>query len=823
MRQSAAAPQLHPLHAGLRLEDRPEAVVLVLVDEEDAEAPVRLALEGREEVAQLVDAADRREDEVERGQERLRHVREAIVRGRALPTGVKPSSPPLVSVVMAAHDAETYLHDAVQSVLAQTVASLELVVVDDGSRDRTPELLEAVRDPRLVVLRTDNRQGLAAALNHGLEHARGRYIARLDADDLALPTRLERQLDRLRRDSLGIVGSAVVDLDDEGRLGAAREMPGDPLSVRWHALFSSPFYHPTVLLDRTILDRHRLRYDPSYEESEDYELWTRLLAVADGANVEEPLVLYRVHAEQASQRRRGLQRRFQLEIAMRQIDRLPHELDATAVELAWRVGAGEDVPPVRIEEAVEAYLGLLAAFRAQHGEEVTRHIAGVAARTVGRAARSAGGAARTRLLRRALGLDPGLPVHVVRRRASRAVHRWRVGRNTAPLLAREDRDQARVRVLVVAPEPTPYRAPVYDRLARHPELDLTVLYSAQTLMWRTWRVEPDHRAVFLTGVRVPGARRLFHHDFSLTSGIFRALMRERPDVVVVVGWSTFASQGAIAWCRARGVPYILEVDSHDEGPRAGWRRAVKGAVVPPILGGAAGILVTGTLVRRSLVARGVAPDRMRRFAVTVDVAAFGERADELAARRPELRHGLGVGQDDVAVLSVGRLSPEKGLETLIRAVAAAGDPRLVLILAGRGRQGPLLEELARSLGVRLVLLGDRPWEEMLETYVAADVFALLSEREPWGVVVNEAAACGLPLVLSDRVGAAHDLLRDGENGSLVGAGDVEAAAAALRRLAADPDLRASAGARSRDIVADWGYEPSIESFVAAVRDAIAAR
>jgi glycosyltransferase involved in cell wall biosynthesis len=87
-------------------------------------------------------------------------------------------------------------------------------------------------------------------------------------------------------------------------------------------------------------------------------------------------------------------------------------------------------------------------------------------------------------------------------------------------------------------------------------------------------------------------------------------------------------------------------------------------------------------------------------------------------------------------------------------------------------------------------------------------------------VVNEAAACGLPLVLSDRVGAAADLLRDGENGFLVEAGDAVAAAAAIRRLADDPSLRVSYGARSREIVAAWGYGPSVDGFVAAVRDAV---
>jgi len=100
------------------------------------------------------------------------------------------------------------------------------------------------------------------------------------------------------------------------------------------------------------------------------------------------------------------------------------------------------------------------------------------------------------------------------------------------------------------------------------------------------------------------------------------------------------------------------------------------------------------------------------------------------------------------------------------------------------------------------------------------VFALLSEREPWAVVVNEAAACGLPLVLSDRVGAAHDLLRDRENGFLVGAGDVDAASTALRRLAADPTLRHAYGARSRELAQDWGYGPSVAGFLAAVREAV---
>jgi glycosyltransferase involved in cell wall biosynthesis len=180
-------------------------------------------------------------------------------------------------------------------------------------------------------------------------------------------------------------------------------------------------------------------------------------------------------------------------------------------------------------------------------------------------------------------------------------------------------------------------------------------------------------------------------------------------------------------------------------------------------------------------------------------------------------------EDDVAVLCVARLAPEKGIDTLLHAVALAADPRLVAVLVGDGPERARLASLAGGLGARAILAGARPPDTVVEAYAAADVFALLSEHEPWGVVVNEAAACGLPLVLSDRVGAGRDLLADGENGLLVSAGDVERAAGALRRLAADRELRRRMGARSRSLVERWGYGPSVEALVEAAVEATTAR
>ena len=206
------------------------------------------------------------------------------------------STAPLVSVLMSVADGERFLRAALESVLRQTVRDLELVVVDDASSDATGELLARVDDARVHVLRNDSRQGLAGSLNRALDEARGTYLARMDADDVALPRWLERLLPLLAADGIALVGSGVLDVDERGRPRETHLHEPGRAALRWRALFSAPVFHDTVVLERDVLERHGLRYDTAYGESEDYDLWTRLLDVADGDAVEEPLVLHRLHA-----------------------------------------------------------------------------------------------------------------------------------------------------------------------------------------------------------------------------------------------------------------------------------------------------------------------------------------------------------------------------------------------------------------------------------------------------------------------------------------------------------------------------------------------
>ncbi|MBA2461680.1 MAG: glycosyltransferase family 4 protein [Actinobacteria bacterium] len=381
-----------------------------------------------------------------------------------------------------------------------------------------------------------------------------------------------------------------------------------------------------------------------------------------------------------------------------------------------------------------------------------------------------------------------------------------------------------IRVTFVLQEPTPYRTPHLALLAAHPELELTVVYASRTVQRRTWTVSHES-AIFLSGPKLPLGR-IIHHDFALTPGIWPLLGRLRPDVVAVGGWSILATQLAILWCQTHEVPYLLMSDSHLREPRPRWTQAVKRAVLPRIVPQAAGWLVPGSLALEHLAAYGADAARTAVFPLTVDVGELSARTDALRPERDEARVGLGIAPHAVAVLGVGRLVPFKAPDLLVRAVSrarASAPGPLHLVLVGDGPLEAELRELARAEGIAVTFTGLLEGDDLLRAYVAADVFALLSRRETWGVVVNEAMCAGLPLVLSDAVGAATDLLEPGRNGLLVPAGGLDEAARAIAQLASEPALRRTFGDRSRQLISSWGYTESVEAFVRLARDVTAAR
>jgi glycosyltransferase involved in cell wall biosynthesis len=200
-----------------------------------------------------------------------------------------------ISVLLPVRNGARYLREAVDSVLAQTVAKLEVVVVDDGSTDDTLEILRSYRDERLRVVQQEPA-GLVAALNRAVAEARGDLVARMDADDVSHPHRLERQLELLERESrLGLVGCGVETIDERGRTTGSWLLPADDDALRRRLLLRNLFTHGSVVMRRSALESAG-GYSGAYGANEDYDLWRRIARGWRLAAVPEVLYRYRVHS-----------------------------------------------------------------------------------------------------------------------------------------------------------------------------------------------------------------------------------------------------------------------------------------------------------------------------------------------------------------------------------------------------------------------------------------------------------------------------------------------------------------------------------------------
>jgi len=202
-------------------------------------------------------------------------------------------SAPAVSVVMAVYNGEPWLGEALASILGQSLIDLEFIVVDDGSTDGTPKRLATIGDTRLSVLR-QSRGGQTAALNRGLRAARAPLIARIDADDVALPERLARQAAFLAaHPDVGLLGTAAREIEPSGAVVRTLAAPGDDRALRRELMRANPFIHSSVMFRRAVVDAVGA-YDESFAVAQDYDLWLRMSRVTRLANLGEPLVLRRL-------------------------------------------------------------------------------------------------------------------------------------------------------------------------------------------------------------------------------------------------------------------------------------------------------------------------------------------------------------------------------------------------------------------------------------------------------------------------------------------------------------------------------------------------
>ncbi len=377
-----------------------------------------------------------------------------------------------------------------------------------------------------------------------------------------------------------------------------------------------------------------------------------------------------------------------------------------------------------------------------------------------------------------------------------------------------------MKVFLLCSSPTPYKNPLFEKLAASEGMDLFVAFCVWKSGTRPWDLGELNgvRHEVLGGWHIPKGKGNY---IRVNWPVISRLRSEKPDVVVIAGYNHPTMMMAIAYCVLTNTPFVMQGETWIE--REGVKAALKRTLLHPVLFKAGAFLVTGTLGRRYWVSQGYDEGRIRVFANTPDVEYYERQMEGISREEVAgLRKSWGCGERRVAVF-VGRLIRVKGVDLLIRAMREMDDgDRPLLVIVGDGTERARLEEMAE--GLPIVFSGFLQMDELPLVYAAADYFVLPSRVEPWGVVVNEAMACGLPVVLSGQVGAHADLLCSGTedgNGELVQGPTVENLAMALVRMSrASADDYARMGGRSREIVQAWKYDASVQGFQEACRMAV---
>ena len=246
---------------------------------------------------------------------------------------IRADRTPRIAVVLPVYNGERYVAEAIQSVLTQTFTDFELVVVDDGSTDRTAAILEGFRDPRLRVIRLPQNRGMVTALNTGIRESQSDLIARMDADDICVPQRFERQVAFLDAHAeVAVCGTWAREFGDRRNV---HRLPVEPEQIRARLFFGWAMTHPTLMMRRAFLETHALAYCNEFAHVDDFDFLVRAAELGPLANIPEVLLLYRVHARQTSVLLRQAQIQMESGVFLRQLRLLMP--DATVDERVFHV------------------------------------------------------------------------------------------------------------------------------------------------------------------------------------------------------------------------------------------------------------------------------------------------------------------------------------------------------------------------------------------------------------------------------------------------------------------------------------------------------
>lgn len=365
------------------------------------------------------------------------------------------------------------------------------------------------------------------------------------------------------------------------------------------------------------------------------------------------------------------------------------------------------------------------------------------------------------------------------------------------------------RLVIITEIISPYRIPLFNVLSEQPEVDLHVIFLAETdptlRQWKVYKQEIRFSYEVLPSWR----KRIAGYNLLLNGGLGGSLLAARPDAILCGGYSYFASWQALWWARNWGVPFFLWSESNLQDIRKG--RALVELLKSEFFRQCSGFVVPGKSAAQYLLSHGIKQGKIFTALNAVDNDLFAKEAASARANADRLRVDLAL--PERYFLFVGRLVREKGIFELLSAYSSLDGvlrQQIGLVFAGDGPCRAELESQASSISPGLIkFVGFTQREQLPAYYALGEMLILPTYTDTWGLVVNEAMACGLPVIVSSLAGCVSELVTNDWNGKIVEPKDVESLRAAMRSVAGRRKETLLMGANSLKRIEE--YSPGIWS------------
>lgn len=386
--------------------------------------------------------------------------------------------------------------------------------------------------------------------------------------------------------------------------------------------------------------------------------------------------------------------------------------------------------------------------------------------------------------------------------------------------------QNRFKLALLISHPIHYQVALFQKLAQHPNIDLTVYFCSDegvTAKYRKdlgisykWDVPllEGYRYEFLKNWSpVPSANRFWG---LFNPGIIRKLWNERYDAILVHGYNYLTHWLVFVAAWLKGSPVLLRGETVLRNEKSLFRVLRKKLLFKALFPRIGAFLPIGTKSRELYQHYGIPGEKLFLTPYAVDNDRFYAEAERWKRKKAEIKRETGIPERIPVILYAAKMISRKRPLDCLRAFQPVAD-KAALLFVGDGELRSSLEAYTRENKLRNVFFaGFKNQSEIARYYAASDIFVLPSSYEPWGLVVNEAMCFGLPIITTEGVAAAADLVRHRENGFVYQPGNVEALGKCLTELIADPGRREKMGLRSREIIEGWNYDVCVEGVLKAL-------